>query len=122
MDELKNRLAEALWIRGMKQVELADKTGIDRSSINSWKVQRWQPKQVALNKMAKVLDVSELWLAGADVPMERPAAQKDMDSLAEDILKIKNDPQLRRITSTLTKLSGSQLNIIENLINEIVKN
>lgn len=121
MDELKNRLAEALWIRGMKQVELAEKTGIDKSSINSWKSQRWQPKQVALAKMAQVLDVSEMWLAGCDVPMERPAAQKDMESFSKDITKIKNDPQLRAIAHTLTKLSGSQLDIIEKMINEMNK-
>lgn len=121
MEELKNRLAEALWIRGMKQVELSEKTGIDKSSIASWKAQRWQPKQAALSKLAEALDVSEMWLAGFDVPMERPPKQKEMDELAATILKIKNDPQLRRVVSTISKLSGSQLTLVENLIKEMVK-
>lgn len=121
MDELKNRLAEALWIRGMKQVELSEKTGIDKSSINCWKSQRWQPKQAALAKLAEALDVSEMWLAGFDVPMERPAKQKENDSLADITLKIKEDPQFRRIVAALTKLSGSQLTIIDNLVEDMLR-
>lgn len=121
MEELKNRLAEALWIRGMKQVELSEKTGIDKSSIASWKAQRWQPKQTALSKLAEALDVSEMWLAGFNVPMERPPKQKEMDELAATILQIKKDPQLRRVVSTISKLSGSQLDLVENLIKEMVK-
>ena len=65
--ERKNRIAEALTLRGMKQVELVEKSGIPKSSINNWISQRWQPKQEALYKMAKALDVSEMWLAGYDV-------------------------------------------------------
>lgn len=112
----KNRLAEALRLRGMKQVELSEKTGIDKSSINCWKSNRWEPKSDSLHKMAKALDVSELWLAGYDVPMERPVEQKNMDDLASYVLKIKNDPQLRRIVRHLTMLDGSQLDIIEKLL------
>ena len=92
MEEIKNRLAEALSIRDMKQVELAEKTGLSASQINSWLNHRWQPKQTALHLMAKALDVSEMWLAGCDVPMERPPEQKKMDDLAEIIhLMRKND-------------------------------
>ena len=43
-----NRIREALALRNMKQVELCEKTGIKKSSLNSWISQRWQPKQDAV--------------------------------------------------------------------------
>lgn len=116
-----NRIREALSLRGMKQVELCEKTGIKKSALNNWLNQRWQPKQEPLYKMARALDVSELWLAGYDIPMERPAAQKEAEELADIILEIKEDPQLRRINSYLSKLSGSQRDIIENVMKEMLK-
>lgn len=66
-----NRIAEALDLRGMKQIELCELTGISKSSLNAYVKQNWQPKQNAIAKMSSVLDVSEMWLAGYDVPMER---------------------------------------------------
>lgn len=121
MDEFKNRIDEALSIRGMTQIELSERTGIHKSQINAWKRQRWQPKQSALNKMAKVLDVSELWLAGCDVPMERPVSQKKMDQLAESILKIKNNDRYTNIVNNIVKLNESQLILVENLLSQLSK-
>ena len=74
--EKKNRISEALSIRRMKQVELCEKANIKKSSLNNWIAQRWQPKQDAIYKMASALDVSEMWLAGYDTPMERAPEQK----------------------------------------------
>ena len=63
MNEYKreNRIAEALSIKGWKQVDLVERTGIAKASINAWVKQNWQPKQQSLMKMAQVLDVSEMW-------------------------------------------------------------
>ncbi len=117
----KNRIGEALALRGMRQMELSEKTGIDKSSINGWKQQRWQPKSEALHKMAKVLDVSELWLAGYDVPMERPLSQKKMDQQAAAILKIKSDDRYMNIVNRLCDLNDDQLSLVENLIAQLTK-
>lgn len=117
----KNRLNEALAIRGMKQIELAEKTGIDKSSINGWKSQRWQPKSEPLHKMAKVLCVSELWLAGYDVPMERPVAQQKRDQLNDSILQIKSNDKYMFIVNNLVNLDESQLSLVESLITQLIK-
>lgn len=117
----KNRLREALKIRGMKQVELVEKTGLKKSSINNWLSQRWQPKQDAIFRMAKVLDVSEMWLAGYDVPMERPAEQKKMDDLAKLINVIRKDERLCKLVVNISKLNGDQLTTVEGMVNELVK-
>lgn len=65
-----DRLSKALKLRGVTQSELAEKTGINFSSISSYVSGRFEPKRTPLMKMAKALDVSPTWLAGFDVPMD----------------------------------------------------
>lgn len=103
--ERRNRIREALAIRNMKQVELCEKTGIKKSSINNWLGQRWQPKQEPIMKMAKVLDVSEMWLAGYDVPMERPVEQKKSDDLVQLIHSIRKDEGLKHLFISICNLT-----------------
>ena len=119
--ERKNRIAEALSIRGWKQVDLVERTGIAKASINAWVKQNWQPKQKSLMKMAKVLDVSEMWLAGYDVPMERPEAQKKNDKLTQLIIEIKEDENLQDLFVSISHLSNDQQNTIKSMVNELSK-
>lgn len=121
MTEVKNRIAEALSMRGIKAVELADRTGITQSQIASWKRNRWQPKQTALYKMAKVLDVSEMWLAGYDVPMERSSEQKKADDLAEIIHKMRDNDKYVDIMNYVIKLDDNQLIMIEQMLKGLIK-
>lgn len=65
------RMKEALDLRQMKQSDLATKTGIGKSSISTYLSGEYNPKQKNLYKIAKALNVSENWLMGLDVPMER---------------------------------------------------
>ena len=119
--EKKNRVAEALAIRGWKQVDLVEHTGIAKTSINGWVKQNWQPKQKALMKMAKVLDVSEMWLAGYDVPMERPAAQKKNDELTQLIFEIKENEDLKDLFTSICSLTNDQRQTIKSMVNELSK-
>lgn len=125
-----NRIRQALNIRNMKQIELCEKTGIKKSSVNGWIKQNWQPKQDSLYKMAKVLDVSEMWLAGYDVPMERTKSIKNTDiALPKDdstILmdKIKDNENYSRLVNLfnyILELNPDQLNTIESMVNQLVK-
>ena len=117
----KNRIKEALSARGLKQVELCEKTGIKKSALNSWISQRWQPKQESLYKMAKALDVSEMWLAGYDVPMERPEQQKKNDDLAQLILEVKEDDELIELLRAISTLAPEQRSMIKGMVNELCK-
>lgn len=123
MDNYKreNRLREALSIRGMKQVELCEKTGIKKSSVNGWIKQNWQPKQDSLFKMAKVLDVSEMWLAGYDTPMERSKVQNNVDELSILIDSLYSNERAKNLFIKISKLSTDQLNTIESMVNELSK-
>lgn len=119
--ERQNRIREALGLRGMKQVELCERAGIKKSSLNNWLSQRWQPKQEPIMKMARVLDVSEMWLAGYDVPMERPAAQKKSDELTQLIIEIKEDEDLKDLFTSISHLNNDQRKTIESMVNELSK-
>lgn len=116
-----NRIAEALSIRGWKQVDLVERTGIAKASINGWVKQNWQPRQKSLMKMAKVLDVSEMWLAGYDVPMERPETQKKSDELIRLITEIRKSEDLQHLFSSICNLTGDQRKTIESMVNELSK-
>ena len=123
MDNLKkeNRIGETLQLRGMKQVELVEKTGLSKAAVNNWIAQRWQPKQRAIMVMAKALDVSEMWLAGYDVPMERPVAQKKSDELNQLIIEIKEHEDLKDLFVSICNLSSDQRKTIESMVNELSK-
>lgn len=119
--EKRNRIREALQIRNMKQVELSEKTGIAKGTINNWLNQRYQPKQKSLLSLAKALDVSEMWLAGYDVPMERPVEQKKSDELAQLIHSMRKDDDLKNLFISICSLTGEQRKTIESMVNELSK-
>ena len=71
MSTTSQRIQEGLELRGLKQADLVEKTGISKGALSSYISGRYTPKQTNIYLIAKALDVSEAWLMGADVPMER---------------------------------------------------
>ena len=65
------RIAKALHIKGMKQAELCKLAKVPKSSLSLYLSGAYEPKQNRIYNMALVLNVSEAWLMGYDVPMER---------------------------------------------------
>lgn len=114
-----NRIKTALAIRGMKQVELCEKTGITRASLNNWISQRWQPKQTPLHLMAKALDVSEIWLAGYDVPMERSQEQKRIEHLNDFIELSQCNERYLHIVEYLIRLDDKKLDAVETMLSAL---
>lgn len=119
--ERKNRIREALSIRGLKQVELAEKSNISKGTINNWLAQRYQPKQQALMTLARILDVSEMWLAGYDVPMERPEAQQKNDELVQLINEIRRNEELKNLFISICSLNDDQKKTIASMAKELAK-
>lgn len=70
VDTFANRLNKAISLRNIKPIELAEKTGIDKSKISSYMSGRYKAKQDGVYLLAQALNVSEVWLMGYDVPME----------------------------------------------------
>lgn len=71
VDAFANRLQKAMNLKNMKQVDLVEKTNIDKSLISNYLKGKYKAKQDNLYLLAKILNVSEAWLMGYDVPMER---------------------------------------------------
>ena len=65
------RLQEAMRIANMKQADLARATGLGKGGISNYVTGRYEPKSDIISKLAMALGVSEMWLWGYDVPMER---------------------------------------------------
>ena len=78
MSTTSERIKEGMSLRGLKQVDLVEKTGISKGALSSYISGRYTPKQNNIFLIAKALGVNEAWLMGADVPMER--IQKKTDS------------------------------------------
>jgi len=70
-DTFANRLKKALDYNNMKPIDLARKTNINKSLISSYLSGVCKAKQDKLDIIARTLGVSEAWLMGYDVDMDR---------------------------------------------------
>ena len=68
--KIAERISQALRLRGMRQIDLSEKTGISKGSISQYVSGKFDPKQTNLYLMAKALRVRPDWLMGLDGPME----------------------------------------------------
>ena len=69
MGIVSDRLKYAMELRNMRQSDLVEKTGINKSSISTYLSGEYQPKQTNTYKLARALDVNPAWLLGEDVDM-----------------------------------------------------
>ena len=76
------RLQIALSNKEMKPQELADKSGVSKSSISQYVNGSHAPGNISAKKMGKVLNVEPMWLMGFDVEMRKDFSSK---SAKEDI-------------------------------------
>ena len=103
------RLKKALLIRGMKQVDLCALTGIPKSAVSQYLKGSFEPKQNRLHKIAIALNVSEAWLMGLDVPMERDF---NINESANNILPL---PKLKKLPRLGTIACGEPILAEENI-------
>ena len=85
------RLQEIMKERGIKQADLARLTGISRGAVSNYVLGRYEPKSDVINKFAKALNCSEMWLWGYDVPMKRqtsPIGEPQLTEGEEMLLKL----------------------------------
>ncbi len=86
-DTFANRLKMALEYNNMKPVELANKTHINKSLISNYLSGAFKAKQDKLDIIARTLNVSEAWLMGYDVDMDRewfPDSKEDLTNITID--------------------------------------
>ena len=79
MEKTAARIKEAMKIREMSQSDIIERTGINKGALSSYISGRYKPKQTNTYLLAKALNVSEAWIMGEDVPMERPTDQQRIE-------------------------------------------
>lgn len=61
------RLSESLYRANMKPQELANASGVSKSSISQYINGFHKPSELTAKRLAKILDVNPLWLMGYDI-------------------------------------------------------
>ena len=108
--ELKDRLREAMTLRNKKAVDLSSNLDIPKSAISQYLSGRSKDMDSPrLYKICVYLDVSEAWMMGFDVPMERPKAQKNNDTMADIIVRMRTDEDFFEVVKALHGLDEVKL-------------
>lgn len=94
------RIKKALTIRAMKQSELCQFTNIPKSAMSQYISGSFEPKQDRIYLIAKALNVSEAWLMGYEVPMERQSniSRKQENELISLINQL-NEEELKELSN-----------------------
>lgn len=113
---LQDRLQEALRIRGMKQIELSRKTDVPKGAISYYLLGKSSPKADRLNLICTALNVSEAWMLGYDVPMNRTEEQKKNDNIVKIVAQMRKENDFFDIVSLLADLPQDQYAIVKSMI------
>lgn len=116
IETVAKRLNYAMSIRNINQSELSEKTKISTGSLSQYMNNKISPKQDRIFIMAKALSVSEAWLMGYDVPMDRQEVKKvDYTNLNVEItedIKI----LVERYSRLDQPVKETVLNLLEHLL------
>ena len=83
VESCSKRLYKALSVKGMKQTDICNITGIPKSAMSQYIKGSFEPKQDRIYLLSQALDVSEAWLMGYDVPMEKETLPTVEERLTE---------------------------------------
>ena len=103
-EECHIRIKKAMTLRGLTQSDIVEKSSIKKSALSQYINGKITPRQNAVEELSKVLNVSEPWLMGYDVPMERNAntAQQEPDIPVVDtsVLTPEELAEFNKVTQT----------------------
>ena len=97
MAEFYERLKEAMKIHGISQTELCLRTHIPKSAMSQYISGAFKPKQDRTYLIAQALNVSEAWLMGFAVPMERKTDTPSPYPNAELYAKYPNIKPIKKV-------------------------
>lgn len=113
---ISQRLREAMQLRRLRAVDLSDRAGVPKGAISYYLADKSTPKADRLHILARALDVSEAWLMGYDVPMQREDMKKKNDQLARLIVRMRGDGAFREAVSALDMLDDMQLAAVRGMM------
>lgn len=119
--ELKDRLQEALYIREKKAADLVRDLKIPKSAISQYlsgKSQNMDTERMYL--ICRYLNVSEPWMLGFDVPMER-TTEKNNDTIADIVLRLRTDADFFSLVETLNELDQGKILGVKQMLSAFLK-
>ena len=106
------------------QIELSQKSGVDKGSISHYLKGTYEPKLGKAQKLAKALNVSLEWLMGADSPMLKESKTSTIDiKLLSELIKRyreKNNLSLRDFAKK-ANVSHTYISMLEKNYNPATK-
>ena len=115
--ELKDRLREAMNLRKKKAVDLSTDLGIPKSAISQYLSGGTKDMDSSrLYKICVYLNVSEAWMMGFDVPMEKNEMQKNNDIMADIIVRLRNDKAFLEVVKTLYNLDDAKIAGVQQML------
>lgn len=119
------RLKELMTLKGLRQIDIAEKTGLGKSAISQYVSGKITPKQDKVYILAEGLNVSPTWLMGYDVPMEKELitttktqntgyyTDPEVAELAEEL---RTNPNGRILFDASKDLSKEDINVVLTVI------
>lgn len=80
------RIKLALSLKDLTQSDLCRMTEISKSTMSQYLSGKYEPSQLKTEIIARALNVSEAWLMGYDVPMERSSSQPPKQGIKIPVL------------------------------------
>ncbi len=112
--EIAKRFEHIMKLRHLKQVDLVNKTGISKASINQYVKGIHCPENDRAVILANALRVDPMWLMGFDVPMEKPSVE------IADINYDKSKSREAKVIALYDSLPPSQQALVDNLLETLV--
>lgn len=116
---ISERLQIAMDTRKIKQIDLARVADVNQGALSRYLKGSYEPKSATIYKLALALDVSDMWLEGYDVPMERSQKQKEIDFKNNLYKKIAQDMDLLKTISQYYNLPEEKQKIIRDLVDQM---
>ena len=116
---ISERLQFAMDERKIKQIDLARVADVNQGALSRYLKGSYEPKSATIYKLALALDVSDMWLEGYDVPMERSQKQKEIDFKNNLYKKIASDMDLLKTISQYYNLPEEKQKTIRDLVDQM---
>lgn len=116
---ISERLQIAMDKRKIKQIDLARVADVNQGALSRYLKGSYEPKSATIYKLALALDVSDMWLEGCDVPMERSQKQKEIDFKNNLYKKIAQDMDLLKTISQYYNLPEEKQKTIRDLVDQM---
>ena len=98
------RLLQAMAEQGKTKEALAEEAGISLKIMSEFTSGKREMETHVIARLAKALDVSDFWLMGYDVPMEKTQQERDNELLAKLTLQIHENRELLGFIALMVKV------------------